>query len=140
MFGATSLSNSNHLPASEDSTLVNPVTLPPGRAKLSTKRSPTGSETIVNTIGIVRVCFKSAAVPLPTPASVPRRQPPSDSRFGDFCPPPNLILGVDAEMPPTRVLRTDRWPQMGPARQSGAPHRAAARARRAAMCPPPHPL
>src|SRR5262245_33868958 len=38
--GATSLSNSNHLPAIEDSTLVNAVALPPGRAKLSTKRFP----------------------------------------------------------------------------------------------------
>ena len=54
VLGATSLSSSNHLPVSENSTLVNPVTLPPGRARLSTKRSPTGSETTVNTIGIVR--------------------------------------------------------------------------------------
>src|SRR6516164_4274068 len=34
--GATSLSNSSHLPAIENSKLVNPVVLPPGRARLST--------------------------------------------------------------------------------------------------------
>ena len=34
---------------------MKPVTLPPGRAKLSTKPAPTGSPTIGNTIGTVRV-------------------------------------------------------------------------------------
>src|SRR5262249_52986439 len=44
------------------STLMNPVTLPPGRARLATKPSPTGSPTSANTIGIVRVCRYTAAV------------------------------------------------------------------------------
>jgi hypothetical protein len=35
------------------------VTLPPGRAKLSTKPEPTGSMTCTNTIGIVRVAFST---------------------------------------------------------------------------------
>src|SRR5262245_31333006 len=34
---------------------MNPVMLPPGRARLSTKPAPTGSGTITNTIGTVRV-------------------------------------------------------------------------------------
>jgi hypothetical protein len=33
----------------------NPLIFPPGRAKLATKPLPTGSETWVNTIGIVLV-------------------------------------------------------------------------------------
>ena len=35
--------------------MVKPVALPPGRARLSTKPAPTGSTTLVNTIGTVRV-------------------------------------------------------------------------------------
>jgi hypothetical protein len=33
---------------------VNPVVLPPGRARLLTSPLPTGSVTVVNTIGVVR--------------------------------------------------------------------------------------
>src|SRR5215475_2749006 len=40
--GAISLSSSNHLPPMPYSKIVNPVALPPGRAKLSTKPPPTG--------------------------------------------------------------------------------------------------
>src|SRR6516162_8030561 len=53
--GAMSLSNPTHLPVIEDSKLVNPVTFPPGCAKLATKPSPTGSDIDTNTIGILRV-------------------------------------------------------------------------------------
>jgi hypothetical protein len=53
---------SNHLPAIVGSKITKPVTLPPGRAKLSTKPLPTGSETLVKTIGMVRVCCSKAAV------------------------------------------------------------------------------
>ena len=56
--GAIPLSNSNHLPPNVSSTLVNPVTLPPGRDRLATKPSPTGSETTTNVIGIVRVSLR----------------------------------------------------------------------------------
>jgi len=41
---------------------MNPVILPPGRGRLSTNPSPTGSETAPNTIGIVDVSRCSAAV------------------------------------------------------------------------------
>src|SRR5262245_40123727 len=51
--GAISLSNSSHFPARLYSNWVKPVTLPPGRAMLSTNPDPTGSMTCVNTIGVV---------------------------------------------------------------------------------------
>ena len=40
---------------------VNPVALPPGRARLSTKPAPTGSTACANTIGTVRVAACNAA-------------------------------------------------------------------------------
>ena len=54
-FGAISLSTSSHLPLKPYSNWLNPVTLPPGRAKLSTAPVPTGSIACTNTIGIVWV-------------------------------------------------------------------------------------
>src|SRR5262249_36160914 len=53
--GAISLSSSNHFPLMPYSVKLNPVALPPGRAKLSTKPPPTGSPTFTNTIGTARV-------------------------------------------------------------------------------------
>ena len=41
---------------------MNPVALPPGRAKLSTKPAPTGSATSTNTIGTVRVASSNCAI------------------------------------------------------------------------------
>jgi len=59
-FGAIAFSNSTHFPAMDDSMLMKPVALPPGRASPSTKRSPTGSETETKTMGMVRVSRSSA--------------------------------------------------------------------------------
>src|SRR5262249_26078621 len=42
-FGAISLSSSSHFTLMPNSNSVNPVALPPGRAKLATKPAPTGS-------------------------------------------------------------------------------------------------
>ena len=53
--GAICLSSSSHFPLMPYSNCVKPVALPPGRARLSTKPAPTGSGTIANTIGTVRV-------------------------------------------------------------------------------------
>ena len=53
--GAISLSSSSHFPLRLNSKDMKPVTLPPGRAKLSTKPAPTGSRDRRNTIGTVRV-------------------------------------------------------------------------------------
>ncbi len=49
------------MPATPYSNKVKPVVLPPGRARLDTKPAPTGSMTITNTIGTVRVARCSAA-------------------------------------------------------------------------------
>ena len=46
-----SLSNSSRLPANTDAMLVNPVMFPPGRARLSTSPSATGSKPPIKTIG-----------------------------------------------------------------------------------------
>ena len=53
--GAISLSSSSHFPPMLYSKSMNPVALPPGRARLSTKPAPTGSPATGNTIGTVRV-------------------------------------------------------------------------------------
>src|SRR2546425_2330816 len=45
-----------------NSKTTKPVTLPPGRGKLATKPEPTGSATVAKTMGMVRVCCRSAAV------------------------------------------------------------------------------
>src|SRR6516164_8635177 len=62
MPGASSLSNSNDLLATDGSSTLIPVMLPPGWDRLATKREPTGSATSENTIGIVCVSRASAAV------------------------------------------------------------------------------
>ena len=54
---------------------MKPVTLPPGRARLSTKPAPTGSATIANTIGTVRVaCSNGPTVALPGQDDVRRER------------------------------------------------------------------
>src|SRR6476661_11091919 len=50
------------VPTIEDSTRVNPVTLPPGRAKLATKPLPIGSTTFAKMMGIERVSCSIDAV------------------------------------------------------------------------------
>jgi hypothetical protein len=49
--GAICLSNSGHFPARLYSNIIKPVALPPGRDILATRPKPTGSRTIVKTIG-----------------------------------------------------------------------------------------
>jgi hypothetical protein len=61
MPGAISLRSSISLELIDDSKLVNPVMLPPGSAKPAMKPLPIGSETWMNTMGMVRVCCWSAA-------------------------------------------------------------------------------
>src|SRR5262245_40462987 len=68
--GAISLSSSNHFAPMPYSNTVKPVTLPPGRARLSTKPAPTGSGVCVNTIGIVRVACSSDGTTAPPPARI----------------------------------------------------------------------
>ena len=62
------------------SKIMKPVALPPGRARLSTKPAPTGSATIGNTIGTVRVaCSNGATVESPVGQDDVRRE------RGQFC-------------------------------------------------------
>ena len=57
-----SFSSSSRLAANTSAMVVNPVTFPPGRARLSTSPSATGSGTVKKTIGIVLVAFLAATV------------------------------------------------------------------------------
>src|SRR5262245_34407748 len=64
--GAICLSSSSHFPLIPYSKLINPVALPPGRARFSMKPPPTGSATCTNTIGTSRVaCSNGAKVEVP---------------------------------------------------------------------------
>ena len=53
--GAICLSSSSHFDPVVASNILDPVRLPPGRARLATKPLATGSCICVNTIGMVRV-------------------------------------------------------------------------------------
>src|SRR5262249_40495339 len=57
--GPICLSSSSHFPPMAYSNEVKPVAFPPGGARLSMKPAPTGSATIANTIGTVRVTCSS---------------------------------------------------------------------------------
>ena len=64
--GAISLSSSGHFAVKLYSNCIKPVALPPGRDRLLTRPAPTGSGTITNTIGTVRVaCSNCAAATSP---------------------------------------------------------------------------
>ena len=58
--GTASLSISSLFVASSNVKLVKPVTFPPGRARLATKPSPTGSPAFAITMGMVVVAFFAA--------------------------------------------------------------------------------
>ena len=53
--GTASFSSCRRLAISSGAWIVRPVMLPPGRPRLATNPGPTGSPTVVMTIGIVRV-------------------------------------------------------------------------------------
>src|SRR5690348_846788 len=64
-----SLSSSRHLPTNSGVRLDKPVTLPPGRARLITSPSATGSPTVAKTMGMLLVaCLaaRAAIVPVAT--------------------------------------------------------------------------
>ena len=64
-FGIASLSNSNRFPLKSSETELSPVTFPPGRARLVTSPSLTGSETSTKTMGIVPVACLAGRVAVP---------------------------------------------------------------------------
>ncbi len=61
-FGRTSFRSSTRLPLNSRARLDNPVTFPPGRARLATNLLPTGSASLVITIGMTSVAFLAGAV------------------------------------------------------------------------------
>jgi hypothetical protein len=83
---------------------MKPVALPPGRARLSTKPAPTGSGTIANTIGTVRVACTNG----PTAA-----EPFATTTSGGSAVNSAACLRISSVLPPAqrtsiRILR--RWP------------------------------
>ena len=58
--GAICFSNSSHFALMPNSNSAKPVALPPGAAKLAANPAPTGSTTLMKTIGNVRVASWSA--------------------------------------------------------------------------------
>ena len=62
-FGKRSFSSSSCLGAISPARFAMPVTLPPGRPRLATAPLPTGSETSVNTMGMMEVAAFAASVP-----------------------------------------------------------------------------
>src|SRR5215813_5534421 len=60
--GAISFNRSTHLPPCAALSVVKPVILPPGRARLAVKPLAIGSDTCTNTIGIA--CVSRASAPI----------------------------------------------------------------------------
>ena len=70
-FGNVSLSSSSRLPAKSEEIAVSLVIFPPGRARLAINPLPTGSRTLVITIGIVLVaCWAARVTPFPPAATI----------------------------------------------------------------------
>ena len=91
-FGTASLSISSLFVFSSTAKLDSPVTLPPGRARLATRPSPTGSAAFVITMGMVVVAFfaaNAAGPPVTTIRSTLRRtrSAASSGRRSGFCSP-----------------------------------------------------
>jgi len=81
--GTSSRRNSSRLAANSAEKTLTPVALPPGRARLATNPSPTGSAGTTNTIGIVAVA-RPAAVAAAGPIAaitLTRRRTRSAARF-----------------------------------------------------------
>ena len=77
--------------ASEYSNSVNPVMLPPGRARLSTKPAPTGSATSTNIVGVAENICRIAAV-----AGLPDATTMSGCSLNRLAAAPRLVSGVFA--------------------------------------------
>src|SRR5262249_12087263 len=61
---------------------LNPVALPPGRARLSTMPAPTGSTAAENTIGTVRVpCNNCATCAAPVVQTTPGESAPNSAAY-----------------------------------------------------------
>jgi hypothetical protein len=104
------LSNSNHFPLNADSIFINPVALPPGRAKLATTPVSTGSMMLANTMGIARVCrcnscIMGVAFPSTTSGFDATRGPnPVDASARD----PTMFDPKIAPFRPTKIAQASR--------------------------------
>lgn len=86
-FGAISLSSSIHFALMPNSNNVNPVALPPGRAKLVTKPEPTASVTCTNTIGTLRVAASRGATTVaPTATMTSGADASNSAAFAEWSP------------------------------------------------------
>src|SRR3984893_16931580 len=109
--GAVFLSNSSHFPPMLYSNVVKPVAFPPGRARLPTIPAPTGSGTITNTIGNVRVkCNSGGAVALPVATMTSGAQGNQFNRISPYalgitCRPSDFDPHVSSHSP-TQFLQT----------------------------------
>ena len=88
--GTASLSISSLFVASSNDILENPVTLPPGRARLATRPSPTGSPAFAITMGMEVVAFFAANADGPDVATIRStlrrtKSAASSGRRSDFC-------------------------------------------------------
>ena len=72
-------SNSSRLAVSPSLSMLTPVRLPPGRARLATSPSPTGSAPLLKTIGIVEVAFFAASAESGLPAIIKSTLRPTKS-------------------------------------------------------------
>ena len=100
--------SSRHFAINSTSMVVMPVTLPPGRARLATRPTLTGSVPIKKTIGIVWVAALAASAPgvLPTTAiTATSRRTKSIASAGSrsLCPPPIGIRSLRCG--PRQILR-----------------------------------
>src|SRR5215831_17772604 len=107
--GAISLSSSSHFALIPYSNVVKPMTLPPGRAKLSTKPAPTGSGVCVNTIGTLRVACSNGGTTAPPAARMTSGQRDQFRRIfakavGIAGPPARVNLQV-AALGPAQLLQ-----------------------------------
>ena len=107
------------------SNCIKPVILPPGRARLATMPDPTGSTTIANTIGTVRVARAVAQACARARITSGASAPDPPHRFGRARdrPPPARVDPHVAALDPTRLPQSCRKPPRG----SAIPDRSAER-------------
>jgi hypothetical protein len=106
IFGRSSRSSSTRLATSSVESDVTPVTLPPGRPRLSTSPSFTGSAPVAMTMGIVAVAFLAAwADSLP-----PVTRTSTRSRTNSAAKPGSRSLRPCAQRASKRMLRPSTYP------------------------------
>ena len=110
--GAIAFNSSTHLPPSVGSLTVKPVMLRPGRVKFATKPLPIGSDTPVNTMGIVRVRGRAPITGVVTPRIASGRRStssfPTSSSYPRHRRPAKFDPEIAAFRPPQLRERTSK--------------------------------